>query len=489
MLTINSNFINCNIKKFTLFAILSLAQTTKSQNALSNSLDPIPSGWTSKVFALSKNYPINMPVNQVKPWKVYNFKTQPLQYINALKSYVLQGNIQKDWILQNNTVRKWYHTPSMIWGPNGREFINGLTRERSSRPKELHPNQNNFWQNWAVGFYNPLGGYTIGKVYQNINSPNASKAIFPEGTVAAKLLFTNAPLSEVPYLQNSFIWQANIHTAQSGTTNRSPASLRLLQMDIAVKDSRASNSTDWVMVTFAYNNNAGGTTPWDKLVPVGLQWGNDPTKLSVGQSLAETWINPAYKSLFTFGAWSIHTGYNGRMNGPVDNPNSSCLSCHGTSQIPSVSTGMVPTISNPASINTYFRNINPPLVFEDKPNVNEISLDYSLQLSVGIPLAISHAVNISPMMATKKSEEMTDTLEENDARIIKVLLTTRDFEYEENDQIAVVNDSDKAIAHLIKSNEQLSLATPKHKSYLLVFILITIIGCITAYLLYRKLKK
>ncbi len=37
----------------------------------------------------------------------------------------------------------------------GREFIHGLTRERVTRKKELHPNQTVALSNWAVGFYNP----------------------------------------------------------------------------------------------------------------------------------------------------------------------------------------------------------------------------------------------------------------------------------------------------------------------------------------------
>jgi hypothetical protein len=38
---------------------------------------------------------------------------------------------------------------------------------------------------------------------------------------------------------------------------------------------------------------------------------------------------------------SQHLGWLGRLNGPVDNPQSACLSCHGTAQSPVVSP-MVP---------------------------------------------------------------------------------------------------------------------------------------------------
>lgn len=228
-------------------------------------------------------------------------------------------------------------------------------------------------------------------------------------------------------MKNAFEWQANIHTAQRGTNDRSPATVRLLQVDIAVKDSRATN-TDWVMMTFAYNDKAPGTTPWDKLVPVGIQWGNDPAATRPGMPLTESWINPQFKQLFTVGTWTMHTGLNGRLNGPVDNPKSSCLSCHGTAQDPSVSTGMIPA-DNPASQAKYFRNINPPAVFEDLPNKKEFSLDYSLQLEVGIPLARSHA----PAQPSKRGVSAPPMDTANIQAVKRVFLTTRDFEDEESE--------------------------------------------------------
>jgi len=411
-----------HLSKILLITLLSWHSIDLGAQVMANTLDPVPANWTGKVFQLSKSYPTGLPA-ATEPWKAFNFKTQPLQYINAVKNYVLAGNVAKDWVLQNNTVRKWYHAPSMVWGNNGREFINGLTRERSSQPFELHPSQSHTCQNWAVGFYNPRGGYTLGRVYKIPEKPDVTKAIFPEGTVAAKLLFTNASLNEVPYLSNAFSWQANIHTTQSGT-NRSPATVRLLQMDIAVKDSRAGSTTDWVMITFAYNDNAPGSTPWEKLVPVGLEWGNDPASIATNAPLTETWINPAFTALFTIGNWTMHKGYLGRLNGPVDNPKSSCISCHGTAQYPKVSTGMIPG-NTPASIASYFRNINPPALFENKPNITERTLDYSLQLSVGIPLAFAAGAPV-PVAHSTTPGDTSQT-----AAIREMLLTTRDFEQED----------------------------------------------------------
>lgn len=455
------------------------------QPVMASSLDAVPPGWTGKVFELSKSYPTTLPA-ATQPWKAFDFKTQQIQYINAVKQYVLEGNLSIDWVFKNNTVRKWYHTPAMVWGPNGREFINGMTRERSSRPGELHPSQTSFFQNWAVGFYNPRGGYKIGKVYADPNHPAAAQAIFPEGTVAAKLLFTNATVAQVPYLANAFTWQANIHTAQSGTTSRSPATVRLLQMDIAVKDNRAGSTTDWVMITFAYHKDAPGATPWDRLVPVGLQWGNDPTHLAAGDPLTETWINPAFKTLFTVGTWHMHTGYNGRFNGPVDNPKSACLSCHGTAQDPSASTGMVPTTSA-ASIANYFRNINPPAVFENLPAVTERSLDYSLQLSVGIPLARSHASAINSFRNAHVDEASKNAVE-------KFVMTTRDLEDEDFIMDSINNSAsqkalDTAALDTTTAVGETNHATPKPSSSKLIWYLLAGAAVLVAGIIFFTRKK
>ncbi len=45
------------------------------------------------------------------------------------------------------------------------QYRHWLTRERRSRELELHRLQESRAQNWAVGFYNDRGGYTIGKVW------------------------------------------------------------------------------------------------------------------------------------------------------------------------------------------------------------------------------------------------------------------------------------------------------------------------------------
>jgi hypothetical protein len=346
-----------------------------------------PAGWTGPVFKLSQNYPATKPAAETMPWKALDFQTQPEAYIMAVYHYALEGNLATDWRGYDNPTRTWYHAPWMQYGPNGREFIRGMTRERNSRPKELAPTQPCYWQNWAVGFYNPPGGYVIGQVWKDPKHPDASKSRFPDGTVSIKLLFTAAPESQVPYLKNDFKWQGNLDPLTGKCTStdpagvRTPADVRLLQIDIAVRDSRADADTGWIMGTFVYDGNSSGATPWERMIPVGVMWGNDPTLTPAahagGQRVKESWINPNLKI-------PQHLGWNGRLNGPVDNPLSACLSCHGTGQAPVVSPMLPPSGSTDDQKMRWFRNVKSGEAFDAGDSKKPISTDYSLQISDGI---------------------------------------------------------------------------------------------------------
>jgi len=348
-----------------------------------------PTGWGGHVFRLSQNYPGSVPADQ-RPWTHFDPKTQPLLYLKAALGYFFEGNIRPDveasFDPALNHVRNWYNAPWQDLGVNGREFIHGLTRERVSRIRELDPHQTKLWNNYAVGFYNAPGGVVIGRVWLNHGNPNSSAGLMTEGTVAAKLLFTTAPVSEVPYLEGSPEWTAYIYSdvnnpAPAPGSPRSVVKVRLLQVDIAVKDSRVADTTGWVFGTFVYGGGPGGPpgSGWTNVAPVGLMWGNDPGYTGSGP-LAQTLLNPAVHM--------PHVGFQGRLNGPVDNAISSCLSCHSTAEDPAGS--MVPPTGGDPS--AWFRNIPSGTPFD----AGGQSLDYSLQLSVGISnfrarMALMHA--------------------------------------------------------------------------------------------------
>ncbi len=367
---------------------------------------PPPQNWNGSVFDLIQDYPETAPKEEKFPWGKTSPSAQPFIYAKKLLAYALEGNINKTgaWRPESNSVRRWYHAPWMHAGCNGREFINGLTRERPSRPFELHHKQNEWHDNWAISVYNKYGGWVLGQVWADPTNPQADRASFPEGTVAVKLLFTTATTDQVPYLANGVTLQA--HTYRN--FNQNPCSIawekrprqfremRLLQLDIAVRDSEAKE-TGWVFMTFIYDGGNLSPRKWDRLVPVGVSWGNDEKVVEgmntsgafANHDLKQNILNPELlKEPNGRNAYIAHAGLGGRLNGPVDNPVSSCMSCHGRAVSPGTRR-VAPEAQSPENVTEddfaeYFVNV--PWgndTFEEK-GILYTRLDYSLQLAFGL---------------------------------------------------------------------------------------------------------
>lgn len=385
---------------------------------------PLPAGWTGRKFRLAQAYPAAAPADKA-PWTAFDPKTQPEAYLRAVLGYFFEGNIRPDveasFDPALNTVRAWYNAPWQDSGVGGREPIHGLTRERVSLPGELANDQAKCWNNYAVGFYNAPGAVAIGRMWKDHAMPRPQEAAdLPEGTVAAKLLFTTATPDDVPFLSGSPTWNVYVYKDVHATgyvrnpkpgetpSPRALTTVRLLQIDIAVRDSRVDSTTGWVFGTFIYGGGPGGTpgSGWTNVQPVGVMWGNDPG-IFTGVGLKETWINPKVKM--------PHIGYQGRLNGPVDNPISSCLSCHGAAQDPLV--GMIPpykargkTCSDNKSsfpmevtdTGNWFDNVRSGKAMTPPGR----SFGYSMQLAVGYAnWAKSRLVKSSGVGASAKSEK------------------------------------------------------------------------------------
>jgi hypothetical protein len=71
-----------------------------------------------------------------------------------------------------------------------------MTLERGSRVKELHEGQPAAARNWAVGFYNDVGCYAIGRAWKDQTFPKTKNFAFTDGAYAIKLLFTTASVRE-----------------------------------------------------------------------------------------------------------------------------------------------------------------------------------------------------------------------------------------------------------------------------------------------------
>jgi len=351
--------------------------------ASNNGLYPDQSQWQGTYRSLNYDY----PETAENKWFAVAPRT-PLtidnagEYVAALKSFVepsMRGMIDEtdSW---DPAANGWY---GMIWqsdgtkGPNGvtdpesgQESILGafsgqvITKETFVDPENSYPPLTVDMQNHTVIYYDPLSATMLNKLWANPFNPDRKAVSFPEGGMVVKAAAVTPTPEQWPVLEGAAIWNVYRPTVEAlegpdynPYTNAKPevVPLRVLQFDIIVKDSVASPQTGWVFVTYVYKLDAPGQTTWDRLVPLGAMWGNDPAFAREangmdpnGGPLQETWINDEAPA---FAKSSL--GWGGRLSGPIDVAErhdvlltdgtrvpvlhaSSCLSCHGTAQFPFV---------------------------------------------------------------------------------------------------------------------------------------------------------
>jgi hypothetical protein len=349
----------------------------------------VPAGETAH-FHLNTSYPTTAPPAVAGPWATIDFKTKPEPYLRAVLTYCLDGAQSKDFDFNGST--KWFHAPWLA-----REPLRGLTSERPSSPGELSKAQTGSVANYAVGYYNAPGGYAFGQVWADHGNPLPVKSQFPVGTVSCKLLFTTAKPAQVPYIADSLKWRI----APKGVATDA----RLLQLDVAVRDANAT-ATGWVFGTFMFIGDAttaGKPFDFNKLTAASLMWGNDkdlgPKAVSLNPAAkpAQSWVNPKVTTLFTpirTAPMTANLGLYGRANGPVDNPKSACLSCHGRALdggptwTSGVRAGKLPffaskiDVAHDADVLKWYRDLSGSTPF--LTGSQYVALDYSLQMAVGL---------------------------------------------------------------------------------------------------------
>jgi hypothetical protein len=205
----------------------------------------------------------------------------------------------------------------------------------------------------------------------------------------AKPLFNTSTVVQLPVLANMPSWDANISdpafcacvpkdgnqcslVEESQQCPRSYAkwnNVRLLQLDISIKDSRAPG-TGWVYGTFVADGlrKAHIKEPWHRVSLLGLMWGNDtPPKGQLAYNYPPNPRKNGFKEEVIF--WDVvdelnkhsgtasvrkmgHLGSNSRLNGPADDANSSCMSCHGTASVPDSKFNTPPLVSQFSSTQT-----------------------------------------------------------------------------------------------------------------------------------------
>ncbi|WP_440980825.1 hypothetical protein [Shinella sumterensis] len=346
------------------------------------------------------DYPLEVDTKNAPPWASIDFITEPAKYMDAVLSTVRTDfAVKDDLLVANEKQHNWWISPWMDYTNAGRERRMGLTNERGPKPGDLSPTNRDGYQVWAVGFYNAPGATVFGSIFEDECNPKFPTTVrFPDQTASVKFLFTNASPDEVTYLKGApeFTAFINPDTApgqrpEIRPEKREPRTLRLLQVDIAIRDPRA-DATDWVFGTFIWRGPSKGDRFFDNMVPASLQWGNDPGVYDRGVN--QSWVNPVLKGVI-FG-WNERPflGFNGRANGPADNLRSSCLSCHSTARSPA---GHLRQVDGRFDmdrdyhtearvrehVDTWFRNIRGNELFlPNEPATT--NLDYSLQLDSAI---------------------------------------------------------------------------------------------------------
>ena len=372
------------------------------------------------VFKLKADFPAEMPADSNLPEALkIDFVGDWEKYLLSVRDYCFDGNIPT-WNPHENEERGWYHIPwlhptSDVFPPNGgTEGFHGLIKEAPVGPYQLASTQTGSYQVYAITLVNEYAGYTMGKMWANPKSPDPRTTDhrygggFPIGTVFCKLLFVDAPSGgdKIPFLDNPIEWQGYI-TEDWNSPTRSVRSVRLLQMDIMVRDPRADDTIGWVLGTFAYNGelnarNCKGREDdmacrFQNLVPLGLAWGDDPevTDNTINTyPYTSTKTNPNIKESIINRSPDLppqHLGWGGRLNGPADLNTSSCVSCHTASEYPAVAALVPPgaTVTQgfapPPTGGTpdwmkYFQNI--PAATSSSPQA--FSTDFSLQVAISL---------------------------------------------------------------------------------------------------------
>ncbi len=352
-----------------------------------NGLIPPTDKYNGPLFKLSYAWP-NQPLPLIvdPPWRKAIGSGQITQknaaaYVAALKEYV-GTNARKlflDYANWDAAKARWFNEP---WLGSLRESIHG-TYPAGNFDDQSFPNTGLkvTFDTHVLTYYDERAAYSLYKVWKadamnpEIKTENFQ---FDEGSVIVKaaIFISDDPTQQSDWwpgvTQGAAQWPLYVAVPES-SQNATTAVLNgyVIQFDIIVKDSVAAPKTGWVFATLVYDANAPGGDAWDKMVPLGAQWGNDPdvnSSLVPPPPLKENWINPVAPFYAT-----ETLGWGGRLSGPNDGarndilvgdkailkaPNSSCMSCHSPAEWQPAKHEML------SFLLPSFRNDNPPPSFK-----------------------------------------------------------------------------------------------------------------------------
>jgi hypothetical protein len=326
---------------------------------------------------MSVDYPVSKPSTPAQPWQdaigngpitVGNAEA----YTNALKDAVA-GDMKvllfdyPEWDAES---AEWYNIP---WLAGIRDGIRG-SYVGSSFPPAMFPEfgLSEMMTTHVAVYYDHVAAYGLYRLWaENQASPGydqvpgleGGSGQFDEGGMIVKPAFTTADASTWPPMEGAFstpVW-ASPQPSKMPPPPNELLSVSLFQFDIIVKDTQSTGSSGWVFTTLVWENDAASSASpgtadyfWDKMVPLGAMWGNDPdvdsgtcepyTPGVACPPLQETWINPAAPLYAT-----ETLGWGGRLSGPNDGAvdlnvlltdgtqvdrlaMSSCMSCHSVAE-------------------------------------------------------------------------------------------------------------------------------------------------------------
>ena len=326
-----------------------------------------------------------------KPWRGLKVSDPAKALELSLKTqrYVYEGWFQNvdvqntDLHFRKNDHRTWCSTPWLNTDPDkGRETAHGLTKEFPLNPEAIERYYPGIGikpfkkTSWGTAFFNKPTCEIYQKVFGSPSTPldptlatvEKHKAgqhlpLVADGSVSFKMLFSSVTAAEYPGFQNSYQWTAHVSgpSAPPGAppVARSIQKMPHLQMDIAIKDGEIlglaeaqkvdkAEAIPWIMLTYYYDPtyNADESPEAAKILkglnlpeglkkmrPLGIQYGLDRGQSVIFEKALNNHYVDDVENRFQFPAdynFSEHQGDtpNGRLNGPADNPKSSCLGCH-----------------------------------------------------------------------------------------------------------------------------------------------------------------
>lgn len=369
-----STFFGCSLLAANVFA------ATATPFADNNGQIPPSSEYNGPLFTLSHDYPAQAPVPPM-PWRaaINNglITTQNAgAYAQALKDAVGKDMriLIEDYANWNAAQRGWYNEP---WLGNLRESIHGMYVGNGLLDQSLFQASGltKPMTTYVLTYYDKTAAQTLQRIWgKTAMKPNVTPVTtqFPEGSLIVKAAFVTADPTVWPVMEGTQAWPLYITADATTGGYKTPTVVNtyFMQFDIIVKDTKSAPKTGWVFSTLVYDKNAPGKSVWDKMVPLGAQWGNDPqanSTLNPSAPLLENWNNPKAPA---YGSETL--GWGGRLSGPNDGAmndiaftvngkqqlvknaqNSSCMSCHSTAQwdVKNPAVGMksflLPATSNP----------------------------------------------------------------------------------------------------------------------------------------------